>query len=413
MKSLGILLVIVAGLAPAQEPEQTVQSSIADSASSGWVTSYGGHVAAEARWFTTPALDSRQSDFAPSFVLAPQLKLANKEYGVAFNATPFGRFDFQDERRTHADLREFNLTARFDDSDILVGVGKVFWGATEFVHWVDVINQTDLIEDLDGKSKLGQPMVNYNYFSDFGQFSFFVLPGFRERTFAGPNGRLRMHPRIMANRAIYESAAGQEHVDFAMRWSKTFGDLDVGLSWFRGTTREPTYRLGKEGAEIVLLPYYELISQIGLDATWTIGDLLIKSEVMQRSGQGNESFYRAAGGFEYTFHAVAGTQTDVGVIGEFLYDSSGNNEINPFENDIAFGFRFGFNDIHDTTLLTTAITDPDDGATFFNLESTMRLSGHWLIAAKGRAFAGVPSNDFPLNGLRRDHYVQIGLEYHF
>ena len=114
MKSLGILLVIVAGLAPAQEPEQTVQSSIADSASSGWVTSYGGHVAAEARWFTTPALDSRQSDFAPSFVLAPQLKLANKEYGVAFNATPFGRFDFQDERRTHADLREFNLSARFD-----------------------------------------------------------------------------------------------------------------------------------------------------------------------------------------------------------------------------------------------------------------------------------------------------------
>jgi hypothetical protein len=116
---------------------------------------------------------------------------------------------------------------------------------------------------------------------------------------------------------------------------------------------------------------------------------------------------------EYTFYGVAGSGVDVGVIGELLYDSSGNNPINPFENDIAYGARIAFNDIRDSVLLVTAVTDLRDGSTFFNLEASMRFGEHWVATAQARAFAGVPRDDYPLNGYRRDHYAQFGLEYHF
>src|ERR1700682_1970159 len=63
--------------------------------------------------------------------------------------TPFGRYDVYDERRTHADLREANYSYHGDGWDALIGAHVVFWGRTESRHLVNVINQTDLIEDFN------------------------------------------------------------------------------------------------------------------------------------------------------------------------------------------------------------------------------------------------------------------------
>jgi len=397
--------------APATETDAEPTTESTD----GWEFSLGGKASAELQWFPESARDPRQDDANASIALEPELRWRNKSKGLSFAFTPFGRLDAADSERTHADLREFSLRKEFDNSDLLAGVSKVFWGAMEAVHWVDVINQSDLIENIDGEAKLGQPMVNYNLFSDYGRFSFFVLPGFRERTFPGPDGRLRIHPWIDADRPAYESSSGKSHVDFAIRWSKSFGDVDLGVSYFHGTSREPTYfpALANNGSEVILRPYYEIIDQLGIDATWNMDDWLFKSEFMARGGQGDGAFFRAAAGFEYTFHGVYGSGVDVGVIAEYLYDSQGNNVINPFENDLAYGARITFNDIRDTTLLITAVTDTRDASTFFNLEATMRFGENWVVAAQARAFLGIPADDFPLNGYRRDHYVQLGIEYHF
>ncbi len=70
-----------------------------------------------------------------------------------------------------------------------VGVRRVFWGVTEFQHLVDIINQSDSVEDIDNEDKLGQPMINLSLVKDWGIVDFFVLPYFRERTFAGAEGR--------------------------------------------------------------------------------------------------------------------------------------------------------------------------------------------------------------------------------
>ena len=81
----------------------------------------------------------------------------------------FARADSQDDERSHADLREAYWGYESDDWDVIIGVNKVFWGVTESRHLVDVINQTDLVEDIDQEDKLGQPMINIATQRNWGQ----------------------------------------------------------------------------------------------------------------------------------------------------------------------------------------------------------------------------------------------------
>ena len=148
-----------------------------------------------------------------------------------------------------------------------VGVSKVFWGVAESQHLVDIINQTDLVENIDQEDKLGQPMVNLSLIRDWGTVDLFVLSYFRERTFPGSKGRLGPRPTVDTGAAIHESGAGGRRTDLALRWSHSLGDYDLGLAWFHGTSREPRLlpRLGP-GGEASLIPLYEVIDHFSLDA---------------------------------------------------------------------------------------------------------------------------------------------------
>ena len=67
---------------------------------------------------------------------------------------------------------------------------------------------------------------------------------FRERTFPGRKGRLRFGFVVDTDQAQYESAGEEWHTDWAARYSHTFGDWDVGLHYFMGTGRDPSFTLG-------------------------------------------------------------------------------------------------------------------------------------------------------------------------
>ena len=65
------------------------------------------------------------------------------------------------------------------------------------------------------------------------------LPYHRARTFPGRAGRLRLPLVVEAEHIEYESEAKERHVDLAARYSHSFGLLDLGMSAFNGTSREP------------------------------------------------------------------------------------------------------------------------------------------------------------------------------
>ncbi len=118
------------------------------------------------------------------------------ERGAACRFIPFYRYDANDAKRTRGDIRELYWQMDYRELSFKAGIDVVFWGVAESQHLVDIINQTDLVEDIDGEEKLGQPMVNLDYMTDLGTWQFYLLPYFRERTFPGEQGRLRTDPPV-------------------------------------------------------------------------------------------------------------------------------------------------------------------------------------------------------------------------
>jgi hypothetical protein len=329
----------------------------------------------------------------------------------ALNFIPFVRLDQGDGKRTHADIRELSWSYIARDYEWTVGISKVYWGVTEARHIVDIINQTDLVEEFDQEDKLGQPMINLALIRDWGTVNLFVLPGFRERTFAGVEGRPRIVPRVEPNLTAYESSREDAHVDFAARWSHYIGDMDIGLSYFHGTSREPILSPAEYNGEVVLAPFYQLIDQFGLDVQLTRGGWLWKLEAI--SLDGNYTSYRqATGGFEYTFYALADSNADLGLVVEYLYDSRGELATTPFEDDFMAGLRLVLNDVQSTEALLGVIKDKDDESYLYTLEANRRIGDRWRLSVQAGKFV-VDGLDESLKSFAQDDYLQVELGYYF
>jgi hypothetical protein len=355
-------------------------------------------------------------DTSQSVVLQPEFSTTWNDRRDAFSFVPFVRLDQRDDERTHVDIRELTWLRAGRTWELRAGIRKVFWGVTESRHLVDIINQTDQVENIDGEDKLGQPMVNLALIRDWGTVDLFVMPYFRERTFAGEDGRLRAVPRVEADRARYESGAEENHVDVAARWSHYIGNWDIGVSYFRGTSREPRLVPDRTAAgETVLAPVYDQIRQAGIDLQYTRGSWLWKLEGIHRSGhegEGADDFIAAVGGFEYTFYGLFDSAMDLGVLAEYLYDDRSGAPGTPFDDDLFTGLRLTLNDAQSTETLVGCVSDLDTSARFCSAEASRRFGDSWVLSLEARVFMDVPRAD-PLFNLRRDDYLQLELAYHF
>lgn len=375
--------------------------------------SISGSAGVENRYYLQDAAYSGQPRSQASVFLEPELYTEWNDRVDSILFQPFVRLDQQDDSRTHVDLRELMWLHAADTWETRTGVSKVFWGQTESVHLVDIINQTDAVENIDGEDKLGQPMVNLNVFGDWGTFSGFVLPYFRERTFPGEDGRLRPPVEIEENDALYESGDEQNHVDFALRWQRSLGDWEVGLSYFNGTTREPELLQGTDVDDgLTIRPYYAQIDQLGVDLLKVQGSWLLKFEGIYRSGQ-SEDFFAAVGGFERTFVGVFDTSYDLGFLMEYQYDERDNNFFAVAQNDLMTGLRWVWNDIDGTEVLTGYIQDLDHTDTYSAfMEASSRMTDNWRWKIDAYFFSSDQTDD-TFYYFRRDDHVQVALEYYF
>ncbi|MES1943160.1 hypothetical protein PC39_03517 [Salinisphaera sp. PC39] len=321
----------------------------------------------EYRHFPEDAPHPAQHRDYGSLALAPEVYADwdNRDQSVTLRL--FGRLDRHDDRRTHADVREafYRYTAR--DFEWRVGVQREFWGVLESAHLVDTINQSDFVEDIAGEAKLGQPMVNLAWFAPVGTVDFYLMPVFRERTFPAEDGR----PRPLLPVSTAAARTDDDGLDAAVRYFGSFGRLDVGLSWFHGTGRDPRFdtiydacdvsvrfnplfglplippvTLGCdraraidpgvlppwlprliEGVDVTVdaprfAPVYDRIDQAGIDLQYVRGALSLKAEAIHRRAR--EFEFTAAGvGLEYTLYDLFGSGYDLGLLAEYLYDERG------------------------------------------------------------------------------------------
>lgn len=380
----------------------------------GWETS--GYISLDYSLFTETANDTRQHDqYAGS---TGELEFYRSWGDNSVTITPFARLSQHDNERNHLDFREANWLHIGDDWEVRAGISKVFWGTAESQHLVDIINQTDTLEGVDGEDKLGQPMLSLTLIRDWGDLQLFWLPYFRERDFAGDEGRLRPQPRIDSDYSTYESEDEQSHQDFAARWVHTIGDLDLAVSYFQGTSREPALITDTDdNSQPILRPHYEQIRQAGLELTWVVDSWLWKAEAIHRSGMSNklgnkEDYSAAVAGFEYTFVGAGGGDTDIGLLMEYHLDERGARATTPYQNDLFVGLRFAFNDMQSSEILTGVIFDNDNSATIGLIEASRRLGDNMKLELEARLFNDFDSND-PLAGFEQDDYILLTWSYYF
>lgn len=326
---------------------------------------------------------------------------------------PYIRWDQNDDERTHGDIRELLWLHVGEDWELRTGISKVFWGQTESLHLVDIINQTDAIDSVDSEEKLGQPMVNLSLIRDWGTTHFYLLPYFRERTLASEQGRPRLLLPVENSDPLYESSDEQQHVDWAVRWQNTLGDWDVGISYFDGTSREPLWQVGFDSeANPQLLPFYVQIQQFGVDLLAVSGAWLFKFEGIKRKSN-YEDFTAAVGGFEYTRVGVFDSIYDIGLLMEYQYDGRDNLIQAPGQNDVMLGTRIVFNDIDGTEILLGVVQDLDDSQSRSGfVEASSRINDNWKWNFDAWFFSGDEPMD-PMYQYRRDDFAQLSLEYYF
>lgn len=362
-------------------------------------------------FFDDPAWP-QQGDHSASLAASIELYQSITD-SFQFSLEAMYRYDSLDSERSHGDLRLAEFLYFTDLWEISVGVGRVFWGATEFVHLVDIINQTDQVEDLYGEEKLGQPLLHLTVPRDWGVMEGFILPIFRERTFPGPNGRFRSPLAVDNSLAVYESDSEQYHTDFALRYATTIGDADLGLYYFNGTARDPVLLIAVvPGTGPVLYPYYEQIGQSGLDLQLIAGEWLLKAEALYRIGQ-SRSYGAASFGFEYTLVGLGDSLMDLGLIGEYVYDDRDDGWLPTlYENDIMAGLRLSVNDMDDTTVLIGIINDIPYGSRIVTIEASRRMGESMLLSLNSSFFINMDIRD-PAFALSQDNFIQLELIWYW
>ncbi len=384
-----------------------VPNPVGDGASGEW----SGVLSLQSRLFFQDPAYPRQDTQNVSIALEPEYFIDWQSGRQRFALRSLLRYDANDSERTHADLRELYWRIEGDRLVFKAGLDVVFWGVTESQHLVDIINQTDLVENIDTEDKLGQPMLNLDYLSNWGTWQAWVLPYFRERTFPGKDGRLRTDPVVDTGDPLWDSNDKEQHIDYALRWSHYLGDWDIGLAHFSGTGRTPWFVPGGTPGAPVLRPLYLQIDQTSLDVQATKGAWLWKLEAIYNSNK-IEDYVATVGGFEYTWFGAGDSAADIGWLLEYHYDERGENPQVPMQDDLFAGFRLTGNDIAGSRLLAGVTLDLENGSTFGNVEAVRRIGEYWTITLEARAFFNTDRND-PLHFLRRDDYLELQLDRYF
>ena len=392
-----------------------------------------GRFSIESRLYPDSAQHSGQRSHASGFTAKPEL-YAEDEEGRSITISPFFRYDSADPRRTRADLREAFLLLYGEAGDgeweLRLGVDRVAWGVAEVRNIVDIVNQTDLVEHPDEKTKLGQPMAHGTWSADWGVLELFLLPWHRERTYPGRAGRLRSGLVVDHDGATYDSAAEERHMDWAVRYTGSFGLVDLGVSYFDGQSREPVLRPEPfnpaQGIVMptALVPHYEKIRQFGLDAQLTTGPWLFKLEAIRRLGASNrpalenglrgeeDDFGAWILGGEHTLYSVFATEAEITLLAEWHWDGRGaERATNAFENDLFLAVRLALNDVEGTEFTLSVAEDLDHAGRVFGIEAKTRLNDNWSFELEGTAFHGVGWPDDALYGVRRDTYIGLNLVY--
>ena len=371
-------------------------------------TEHRGEIMVETSWYPQSAAYASQKNSFVYLEARPELVI----YGDSAEARIQPRISGGTAGDGRIDFREAHVTARLGDADILVGNTILFWGKVESYNPVDIVNSRDFSRGLMRSEKRGAPMARVSWPLGPGQLDLMAID-FVENEYPALSARERPSLRITESTS-YSGGAKRDDMAKAIRWSGYFGDIDLGLSWFRGTGHSPRLLPQTDGT---LKPDYSRITQAGLDIQYLRGDTALKAEIIRRKGQydrlGTARSYRAGVfGVEHNLYDITGDGRDLVLLAEYARDSRKGLSHSGFQNDLTLGARWVWNDVEDTQVLGLLTRDLDNAAQTMTVSIGRRLTDELTFEASGRLVERY-ERDPNSTALSKDSAVIASVTYSF
>lgn len=358
-----------------------------------------GSASVEVRLFDKAPVYADQHRHASALVLNPTFTKAAAPWEAKLS--PYLRVDSADAASNYLDLREASVRYQDRKNLWLFGIETAHWSVVESNHLIDIVNQADPRADVDLLAKLGQPVISYTRFLDrLGRVELMWLPYHRPRPLLGSGSRQRFGP-VAQDPVPHGLGPWNRTNDAAIRWSGTLSGMDLGAYFFSGLSREPDQL--SSGAES-----YRRIRQLGVNAEWPIGSLLLKLEAIHRRGHGKAFGAYVIGG-EYTFTLPSG---ELSTLFETMKDHRDiSAPATRFANAHFAGVRYRFNEFGDGELLYGVLRDQASNAWLHKFEFSRRMSPEFRVNLIVRKI--VSGDVSPYSDLRRDSNVQLTLTRYF
>ena len=374
-----------------------------------YVEQYGKADLKASSYFETPAYSEQNKNFG-EFQIEPSLFIEQGSIHTFIQP----RLRIGDTGASRADLREAHISFRANAMDIRIGSLLEFWGKTESYNPSDIINSYDYTSGLADSQKLGAPAFKLSSDLNDGYLSLLLLPFFVENAYPGLSSRARLQTLVSNDTASYTNDASRNDNSYALRYEGYQGDLDYGLSFFDGITREPYFTLGPDGS---LVPEYFPIEQIGADVQYLLGDTALKTEIVRRTGQYNanvvaEDYIAGVVGAEHNIYGVFDSAYDLILVGELLADGRGKDSHTIFQRDFAFGGTLLLNNMEDSEFTLFNIRDLSYNSLLTRFSYSTRLNDEFTIKSNLNLHSKF-EKDTGQAALAQDSNASITLSYNW
>ncbi len=306
------------------------------------------------------------------------------------------------------DIHKAKVDIYWRGGNASLGIDQVTWGKMEFSRLSDRINQTDLRSVLTGDPKQGQAMARVSQNTPVGQFELLHLFDSPERKY--PTDLLPADVE-----AVYADAISEESSGWALRYDQYFGAFDVGIYGYTGVDRDPAVIVQNQRVQ----PYYDEVTQAGIDLQYTAGSLLIKSAYRQSWDQiqqdpvsyalSTADAQAYAIGAEYALNN--NDTASATVFAEYATDSRGESALQAMQNDVSLGAKFGLNNLQNTEFTVAGNYDLDDEKSVYNLRAEHRWTDRTKLEVNAY-ISGKDSQSNPIN-YQPDSRFDFSLSYNF
>jgi hypothetical protein len=366
----------------------------------------------------------------------------DNEKNAKIDLDPRVRVDFMDSNRNRFIPYEAYLMFYGPHVETSAGLRLKPWGVSASFNPTDVINRKDYAYNYYNPEKLPEVMATFKYSTDqwspFSQISFEVmaLPLLWNTPLPGNNSRFAIRgdfndvPYTLLNQP--EKPGYPSSLAGAFRFGASIKSVDFSFHYYHGPEHDPGFVgvIDSQGA-LRVRPFYYLIDMLGTNIEASVGKLILRGELAYKMTGINDpkhheipfvgddlipsNYLQFVIGVEYGFHQII-RKGDLTLIAEYLGEDHHSNliqEFRPFKNDIFFGMRYDFNNLHLTQAQFGLIKDLSNRETLWIMDINSKIYKELKLGLRGVIVNPDPNSSLPLSFFPNNTYIMARFSYSF